>query len=53
MHRKSKFAAHLLDNNHPMGKIKEVMDVVCKTRKGSHMNKMEKLYIYYETSRGN
>jgi hypothetical protein len=53
MQRKSKFAAHLLDNNHPMGKIKEVMDVVYKTREGNHMNTMEKFYIYYETSQGN
>jgi hypothetical protein len=47
--RKSSFAMHLLDNNHSMGPIGEVMDILHTTRKGKYMDTVEKFYIYSET----
>jgi len=32
--RKSSFATHLLDNNHSMGPINEIMEILHTTRKG-------------------
>jgi ferritin-like metal-binding protein YciE len=46
---KSKFAQHLLDNNHSIGPIENVMDVIHTTGKGKMLDTMEKLYIYKET----
>jgi transposase-like protein len=51
--RKSSFATHLLDNNHSMGPIGEVMDVLHTTRKGKYMDTVEKFYIYKETWKNN
>jgi hypothetical protein len=44
--RKSSFATHLLDNNHSIGQIGEVMNVLHTTRKGKYMDRVEKFYIY-------
>jgi hypothetical protein len=53
MHRKFKFATHLLGNNPPGGQINEVTDVVYTTNTGGHMNTIEKFYIYQEMILGN
>lgn len=45
---KSKFALCLLDNKHSMGQIEDIMGVVYVTNKDSHMNTMQKFYIYQE-----
>jgi hypothetical protein len=51
--RKSSFATHLLDNNHSIGPIYDVMDVLYTTGKGRFMNTVERFYIYRETRDNN
>jgi hypothetical protein len=53
IYRKSKYSTQLLGNKHPIGQINEIMDVVYVGNKGSHLNTMEKFYIYKETTKGN
>jgi hypothetical protein len=51
--RKSSFTTHLLDNNHSMGPINEIMDVLYTTRKGRFMDTVERFHIYSETRNNN
>jgi hypothetical protein len=50
---KSKFAVHLLENQHSIGPIKDIMEILYTTNKGRLMDNLEKFYIYVETSRNN
>ena len=49
--RKSSFATHLLDNNHSIGPINEIMTVLHTMDKGRYMDTIEKYYIYKETQK--
>ena len=51
--RKSSFATHLLDHNHSIGPINEIMTILYTTKKGILMDTMEKFYIYNETRLNN
>jgi hypothetical protein len=51
--RKSIFTTHLLDKNHSMGPINEVMNVLYKTNKGGLMDTIERFYIHSETQINN
>ena len=51
--RKSSFATHLLDNNHSIGPINEIMEILYTTSKGSFMDTVEKFHIYRETQANN
>ena len=46
---KSKFAQHLLENNHSIGPIDSIMEVLHYTRKGKLMDTFERFHIYKET----
>ena len=50
---KSKFAQHLLDRQHSMDEMENIMDVIHITNKGRMMNTIEKYYIYRETKLNN
>jgi transposase-like protein len=43
---KSKFAQHLLDNNHSFGPIDNILEVLHSTSKGKLMDTLEKFHIY-------
>jgi len=45
---KSKFAQHLLEQNHSIGPIENVMEILFATNKGKLMNTIERFYIYKE-----
>jgi hypothetical protein len=51
--RKSKFATHLLDNNHSIGPINDIMEILYTTTKGRSMDTIEKFHIYKETCNNN
>jgi hypothetical protein len=51
--RKSSFATHLFDNNHSVGPIYDIMDVLYTTGKGRFMDRVERFYIYRETRDNN
>jgi len=51
--RKFSFATHLLENNHSMGPINEIMTVLFTTKKGKFMDTAEKFHIYKETRNSN
>jgi hypothetical protein len=51
--RKSSFATHLLDNNHSIGPISEIMEIFYTTSKGTFMDTVEKFHIYRETQANN
>ena len=53
MNNKSKFAQHLLENEHPIGPMENIMDVLYTTSKDRMPDILEKLYIYRETKRNN
>jgi hypothetical protein len=46
---KSKFAQHLLENNHSIGPIDSIMEVLHTTRKGKLMDTLERFHIYNVT----
>ena len=50
---RSKFAQHLLDKKHAIGRMEDTMEVVHVTRKGKMMNTLEGFHIYKETKAGN
>jgi hypothetical protein len=50
---KSKFATHLLENNHSIGPINDIMEIVHITTKGKIMDTIEKYHIYNETYHNN
>ena len=43
---KSKFAQHLLENNHSIGTIDNIMEVLHTTNKGRLMDTLENFHIY-------
>ena len=47
--RKSSFATHLLDNNHSMGHINEIMKIIYTTEGGNFMVTVGRFHIYSET----
>jgi hypothetical protein len=51
--QKSKFAQHLLDKQHSMDKMENIMDIIHITNKGKMMDTIEKYYIYRETKLNN
>jgi hypothetical protein len=51
--KKSSFATHLLDNNHSMGHIYDVMDILYTTGKGKFMDTVERFHIYKEIWKNN
>jgi hypothetical protein len=51
--QKSKFAQHLLDNQHSIGNMENIMDIVHIMSKGKMMDTVEKYYIYRETKLNN
>jgi hypothetical protein len=51
--RKTSFATHLLDCNHSIGPISEVMTVLYMTKKGILIDTIEKFHIYSETRMNN
>jgi hypothetical protein len=50
---KSKFAEHLLENQHSIGHIKDIMEILCTTIKGHLMDTLERFYVYKETCNNN
>jgi hypothetical protein len=50
---KSKFAQHLLENNHSIGPIESSMRVLYSTKKGKLMDAMERFYIFKKTRDNN
>jgi hypothetical protein len=50
---RSNFAKHLLDSNHSIGPITNIMEVLHVTKKREHMKTLEKLRIYMETKNEN
>jgi len=53
MNNKSKFAQHLLGNEHPIGPMENIMDILHTTNKGRMLDTLEQFYIYRETKRNN
>jgi hypothetical protein len=51
--QKSKFAQHLLDSQHSIGKMENIMDIMHIMNKGKMMDTVEKYYIYKETKINN
>ena len=47
--QKSKFAQHLLENNHSIGPIDNIMEVLHHTKKGKLMDTLERFHIYKVT----
>jgi predicted transcriptional regulator len=51
--RRSKFAQHLLEKGHAIGKMEDIMKVIHVTRKGRMLNTSESFHIYKETKAEN
>jgi len=51
--RKSNFATHVLDNNHSIGPINDIMQILYTTSKGRFMDTIERFHIYKETQANN
>jgi hypothetical protein len=49
----SNFAQHLLETGHSFGKVEDIMEIWQVCKKETHINSVEKLYIYRETVRDN
>jgi hypothetical protein len=47
--QKSKFAQHLLENNHSIGPIDSIVEVLRSTSKGKLMDTQERFHIYKDT----
>jgi phosphopentomutase len=50
---KSKYAQHLVDNKHAIGRMEDIMEIVHITKKGKMMDTLEGFHIYKETKAGN
>ena len=50
--KKSKFAQHLLDEGHAIGKMDDIMKVIHITGKGRMLNTLESFHIYKEKMAG-
>jgi hypothetical protein len=48
-HSKSKFACHVINEDHSFGKMEDIMEPKYITNKGNMLDTMEKFYIYQET----
>ena len=44
----SKFAQHLIEQNHPFGTIHNTMQIIRHHKKGPHLNTLERFHIYAE-----
>ena len=44
----SNYAKHALDHQHPFGAIQETMQILQYQRKGTHLNTIERFFIYKE-----
>ena len=53
MNNKFKYAQHLLENEHPIGPMENIMDILYTTNKGRMLGNLEKFYIYRGTKRNN
>jgi len=53
MNNKSKFAQHLLENEHTIGPMENIMDILHTTNKGRVLETLEKFYIYRKTEPNN
>ena len=51
--RKSKFVQHLVDRQHSIDEMENIMDIIHVTNKGRMMDAIEKYYIYRETKLNN
>jgi hypothetical protein len=43
------FATHLLDHEHSIGPVTEIMEILHTTKKGRFMDTIEKFHIYRQT----
>jgi len=50
---KSNFATHLIDNNHSIGSINEIMKILYTTTQGRFLDTIERFHIYKETRANN
>jgi hypothetical protein len=50
---KLKFAQHLLDNKHAIGKMEDIMEVIHMAKKGKMLDTLESFHIYKETRADN
>ena len=50
---KSKFATHLIENNHSIGHIDDIMEILHIAKKGRSMDTIANYYIYKETKNCN
>jgi hypothetical protein len=50
---KSKFAQHLLENQHAFGSMEDIMDIVHITNKDKMMDTLERFYIFKEIKSNN
>ena len=50
---KSKYATHLLENQHSIGPIQETMQISYTTKKGRLMDTIKKFHIYKQTQQNN
>ena len=53
MKNKSRFAQHLLETEHPIGLMENMMGIIYTTGKGRMLDTLEKCYVYRETERNN
>jgi hypothetical protein len=47
--KKSKFAQHLLENEHSIGPMENIMEAIHITNKGRMIDTLERYYIFRET----
>jgi hypothetical protein len=50
---KSNYAKHTFEQSHSLGSIEENMQVLQHQHKGSHLNTIEKFYVYAEFTKNN
>jgi len=51
--KRSKFAQHLLEKGHAIGKMEGIMKIIYVTRKGRMLNTSESFHIYKESKAEN
>jgi hypothetical protein len=49
----SKYATHILNNQHSFGQIQDTMQILHVRRKGPHLNTTEKFFIHKEAANNN
>jgi len=50
---RSKFAHHIIDEDHSFGPMIDIMGIIQVAKKGRMLDTLEKFYMYSETKRGN